>query len=135
MTSKSCRNLVEQYYSAFNSKNYQSMLELVHPEVRHEVNEGDLKVGREAFAKFLAHMEKCYDETLEEIQYFEGSDPQRCAVEFYVRGKYLATDGGLPSARGQTYRIRAGAFFESNQGRISRVTTYYNLKQWIDLVR
>lgn len=42
---------------------------------------------------------------------------------------------GLPEARGQTYRIRAGAFFEVQQGLIARVTTYYNLKAWIDLVK
>ncbi len=132
---KTCRQLVDQYYQAFNSKQYSQMLELVSPEIHHEVNEGDLKVGRELFSKFLAHMEECYDETLEEIQIFEGKDSSRCAVEFYVRGKYLQTDGGLPPAKGQTYRIRAGAFFESQGDRIKRVTTYYNLKQWIDLVR
>lgn len=135
MAAKTCRQLVEAYYTAFNSKNYSLMLELVDPEVHHEVNEGELKVGKEIFSRFLVHMEKCYDETLEEMQFFESGDAQRCAVEFYVRGKYLQTDGGLPEAHGQTYHIRAGAFFESRGERITRVTTYYNLKQWIDLVR
>lgn len=135
MAENNCRQLVQQYYQAFNQKTYAKMLELVDPEIHHEVNEGDLKVGKEAFSKFLAHMEKCYDETLEDLQFFDSPNAERCAVEFYVRGKYLHTDGGLPAAKGQTYRIRAGAFFESKGDKIKRVTTYYNLKQWIELVR
>lgn len=135
MATKTCRQLVEEYYQAFNSKTYSKMLELVDSEVHHEVNEGDVKVGKDSFAKFLAHMEKCYDEILEELQFFECANSERCAVEFYVKGRYLHTDGGLPAAKGQTYRIRAGAFFESKDQKLKRVTTYYNLKQWIELVR
>ncbi|MEM6679931.1 MAG: isopropylmalate/homocitrate/citramalate synthase, partial [Pseudomonadota bacterium] len=31
----------------------------------------------------------------------------------------------------QTYRLPAGAFLEVRDGLIARVTTYYNLKEWI----
>ena len=53
------------------------------------------------------------------------------AAEFIVSGTYKQTDAGLPEARGQTYRLPAGAFFEVAGGKIRRVTTYYNLKDWI----
>ena len=36
----------------------------------------------------------------------------RAAAEFMVEGEYLATDAGLPPARGQRYRLPAGAFFD-----------------------
>jgi len=55
----------------------------------------------------------------------------RAAAEFTVDGQYIATAEGLPSANGQHYSLPAGIFFEVDDGRISRVTTYYNLKQWI----
>ena len=38
---------------------------------------------------------------------------------------------GLPEARGQTYILPAGAFFDLKDGKISRVTTFYNLRDWI----
>jgi steroid delta-isomerase-like uncharacterized protein len=55
----------------------------------------------------------------------------RAAAEFVVHGRYLATDEGLPEAKGQTYVLPAGAFLEVREGRIARVTTYYNLQDWL----
>ena len=55
----------------------------------------------------------------------------RAAAEFTVHGKYLATAEGLPAANGQSYTLPAGIFFEIDDGLISRVTTYYNLQDWI----
>ncbi|MNP85710.1 hypothetical protein D3C76_1855680 [compost metagenome] len=47
-----------------------------------------------------------------------------------VNGAYLRTDEGLPEAKGQTYVLPAGAFFSIRDGKIARVTTYYNLADW-----
>ena len=46
-------------------------------------------------------------------------------------GTYLAADEGLPPAQGQTYRLPAGAFFELRDGKVARVTNYYNLQDWL----
>jgi len=54
----------------------------------------------------------------------------RAAAEFIVNGTYLHDDEGLPPAKGQTYRLPAGAFFTLRDGKIARVTTYYNLNEW-----
>jgi hypothetical protein len=48
-----------------------------------------------------------------------------------VHGLYHHTDAGLPEARGQAYVLPGGAFFEIRDGRIARVTNYYNLEDWI----
>ena len=53
------------------------------------------------------------------------------AAEFNVHGTYLQTDEGLPPANGQTYILPAGTFFAVKGGRITRVTTYYNLTDWL----
>jgi steroid delta-isomerase-like uncharacterized protein len=52
-----------------------------------------------------------------------------------VHGSYLATDEGLPEANGQRYSLPAGIFFEIDDGLISRVTTTYNLNDWIAQVK
>ena len=79
-------------------------------------------------------MSRCYDENLtgtKEIVIFEAEDKSRAAAEYVVNGTYLATDDGLPEACGQTYRLSAGSFFDMSDGKISRVTTRYNLSDWI----
>ena len=40
-------------------------------------------------------------------------------------------DQVLAPARGQRYVLPGGAFFEVRDGRIARVTNYYNLQDWI----
>jgi steroid delta-isomerase-like uncharacterized protein len=61
------------------------------------------------------------------------ADPSgtRAAAEFTVLGTYRSTDEGLPAATGQTYELPAGAFFTIQEGRIARVTMYYNLTDWL----
>jgi steroid delta-isomerase-like uncharacterized protein len=79
----------------------------------------------------MDRMNEHYDETLKNIVVMTSEDGKHAAAEFIVVGKYLKTDPGLPEARGQKYEIPAGAFFDLKDNKISRVTMYYNLKDWI----
>ncbi len=56
---------------------------------------------------------------------------RRAAAEYVVLGTYVETDEALPPASGQTYRLAAGAFFEVDGGLITRITSYYNLADWL----
>jgi steroid delta-isomerase-like uncharacterized protein len=123
--------LVLAYYAAFNRGDTRGMLELLAEDVIHDVNEGEREVGREAFARFLERMRRCYRERLSEVVVMTSHDGSRAAAEYVVEGEYLADDEGLPRARGQRYRLNGGAFFEVREGRIARVSNYYNLKDWI----
>lgn len=123
--------LVRRYYDAFNAKDFDSMLACVADDIRHDVNEGDRRGGKAAFRQFLKAMDRCYDERLEDIVVMVDDTGRRAAAEFIVHGRYLVADPGLPEARGQKYVLPVGAFLEVVDGKITRVTTYYNLKNWI----
>jgi steroid delta-isomerase-like uncharacterized protein len=123
--------LVRRYYDAFNAKDWDSMLVCVSEDIRHDVNEGDRRGGKAAFREFLAQMNRSYDERLEDIVVMVDETGRRAAAEFTVHGRYLVADPGLPEARGQTYVLPVGAFLAVTNGKITRVTTYYNLKNWI----
>ncbi|MGJ8604246.1 MAG: ketosteroid isomerase-related protein [Marivita sp.] len=125
------RDIITQYFEAFNAKDVPGMLECLSEDVAHHVNEGNVRIGREAFAAFCEHMSRCYDETLTELVVFAAEDGARGAAEYMVNGTYLATDEGLPEAHRQGYRLPAGSFFSLSGGKISRVVTYYNLSDWI----
>ncbi len=128
-------DLIQKYYTAFNSSDVQGMLDCLTEDVVHEMNQGKTQIGKTAFQKFLDHMNECYKETLTDIVIMPSSNGDRAAAEFLVLGKYLKTDGTLPPASGQEYKIKAGTFFEIRDGKISRVTTYYNLPAWIEMVK
>jgi steroid delta-isomerase-like uncharacterized protein len=128
------KNLIQQYYHTFNSGDREAMLEMLSDDVVHEINEGGAEVGREAFRAFLERMDRCYEEQVEDLIVFSNDNPNRAAAEFFIRGKYIVTDDGLPEATGQPYHLRIGAFFEITNGKISRITNYYNLAAWMRMV-
>jgi steroid delta-isomerase-like uncharacterized protein len=76
-------------------------------------------------------MDAAYAERIEDLVVMVDGTGQRAAAEFLVAGRYLRTDPGLPEARGQAYRLPAGAFFTIRDGLIARVATHYNLPDWI----
>lgn len=123
--------LISAYLDAFNRGDRAAMLGHLTDDVAHDVNQGGREVGREAFAAFMARMDRCYREKLVDIVVMAAPDGRRAAAEFIVEGTYLATDEGLPEARGQTYRLPAGAFYAIRDGRIARVTMFYNLTDWL----
>lgn len=126
--------LITRYYGAFNAGDIEAFLTLLTDDVAHDINQGQRETGRDAFARFMARMNRCYREQITDLVVMADDTGTRAAAEFTVLGTYLVSDEGLPPARGQTYRLAAGAFFELRDGRISRVTNYYNLQDWITQV-
>lgn len=122
--------LIQRYYSAFNASDAQGMLNLLTDDVRHDINEGESQTGLEAFRAFLARMDAHYREQAQEVVVMTSADGTRAAAEFMIHGEYLRTDAGLPEARGQRYVLPVGAFFDIREGKIARVTNYYNLAEW-----
>ena len=122
--------LVTRYYEHFNRGDWDAMCALLADEVSHDLNQGDRQVGRAVFRAFLDRMARSYREQLRDVTVL-GNAAGRVATEYIVDGEYLATDEGLPPARGQRYSLPGGAFFEVRGGKIQRVTNYYNLTDWL----
>lgn len=123
--------LVQHYYTAFNSGNMDTFLNLLTDDVIHDINQGKREIGKAAFANFMGGMNSHYKEQLVDMVIMASANGSRAAAEFVVLGEYLQTDAGLPPATGQKYRLPAGAFFDIRDNKIARITNYYNLQDWI----
>ncbi|HWQ37282.1 MAG TPA: ketosteroid isomerase-related protein [Burkholderiales bacterium] len=128
---QSARQLIERYYAAFNAGDMEAFLGMLTDDVVHDVNQGGREVGKNAFRAFMVRMNRSYRERIVDIVAMSNEDGSRAAAEFTVLGTYLRTDEGLPQARGQGYRLPGGAFFEIRDGKIARVSNYYNLQDWL----
>lgn len=124
-------SLIQNYYAAFNAGNMDSFLELLTDDVVHDINQGQRETGKDAFSAFMDRMNRNYKEQLVDMVIMTSEDGKRAAAEFIVLGEYLVTDEGLPEAKGQKYRLPAGAFFDIRDGKVARITNYYNLEDWI----
>ncbi len=131
MSAAQTEALVRRYYDAFNRGDMEGMLACLSDTVVHDVNQGMRRPGKAAFRAFCGHMARCYRERLTDIAVMTTPDGSRAAAEFNVEGTYLETDEGLPPADGQTYVLPAGTFFAVENGQITRITTYYNLTDWL----
>ena len=125
------RATLETYYAAFNAGDAVGMLACLTDDIEHRVNEGGIRRGKALFTEFCSHMGFSYRETLKDMVIFVNEDATRGAAEFVVHGEYLKTDPGLPEAKGPRYILPAGAFFDLRDGKIARVTTFYNLQDWV----
>lgn len=123
--------LLADYYAAFNRQDMDAFLAMLTDDVIHDINQGGREVGKEAFSQFMDRMNAHYKEEIVNISITTNESGDRAAVEFTVLGEYLSTDEGLPEANGQTYNLPAGAFFDIRDGKVARVTNYYNLEDWI----
>ena len=123
--------LVRRYYAAFNAGDMQRFLALLTDDVIHDINQGGREVGKPAFETFMQRMNRHYREQLVDLTILANDEGTRAAAEFTVLGTYLSTDQGLPEALGQTYRLPAGAFFDIRDGRVARISNFYNLQDWL----
>jgi steroid delta-isomerase-like uncharacterized protein len=126
---------IHRYYESFNRGDTKTFFDLLTDDVIHDINHGKHEMGKAAFRHFMERMHRHYQEKAVEIVIFSNEKDQRAAAEFFIEGTYLSTDEGLPVARGQKYRLRCGAFFELREGKVSRVTNYYNLNDWLAQVK
>jgi steroid delta-isomerase-like uncharacterized protein len=123
--------LIARYYAAFNAMDIDAILACLTDDVAHDINQGERETGKDAFRAFLGRMDHAYSEQLRDIIIMTSTDGARAAAEFMVHGVYKVADEGFPPAHGQSYVLPAGGFFDIKDGKIARVSVYYNLADWI----
>jgi len=123
--------LIRAYYDRFNAGDVEGFLALLTEDVVHDISQGARETGKPAFRKFLDHMNETYREEVRDLVIMVNADGTRAAAEFNLRGTYIATDGNLPPAHGQGYTLIVGAFFTVRDGKISRISNHYNMKDWL----
>lgn len=126
---------IQKYYDAFNQGSMEDFFSLLTDDVQHDINQGKKEIGKESFRIFMEKMNRFYKEKVTDLTIFANQEGTLGAAEFFIEGTYLVSAPGLPPAHGQNYRLRCGTFFSLNKGKICRVTTYYNLQEWLSLIK
>lgn len=123
--------LIQNYYDAFNEKDLKKFLNLLSDDVIHDINQGPSEIGKPAFEHFMQRMNEKYHETIHDLVILTSNDGHYASAKFHVSGNYIKSDEGFPPATGQPYLLSAGAFFEVENKKITRVTNYYNVDEWL----
>ena len=118
--------LVLRFCAAYSRGDVEGMLDCVADDLMHDVNQGPRESGKAAFRAYLQQHVRSYREEWRDVVVMSIDDGPRAAAEFSVHGVYQNAAPGLPTAQGQRYVLTAGVFFAINQGKIARITPYYN---------
>jgi steroid delta-isomerase-like uncharacterized protein len=118
--------LILRFYSAYNRRDIDGMLDCVNDDVVHDLNQGQREVGKAALRAYLQRILRCYSEEVRDIVVLSIDDGTRAAAEFVQHGVYQETEPGLPPARGQQYVLPGGGFFTVHMGKIARVAHHYD---------
>jgi steroid delta-isomerase-like uncharacterized protein len=124
-------SVLTAYYAAFNAGDMEAFLDLMTDDVQHDINQSRRQLGKPAFAAFMKEMNRCYRDKITDLVVLADASGTRAAAEYVVHGEYLMAGPGMPPAHGQKYELQVGAFFTLRDGKISRVTIYYNLADWL----
>lgn len=126
--------LVQKYYDAFNQKDVNAILALCSDDVINDPNQGDSQVGKDKLKAFLEGAWAHFDEKVSEVVFMANKDESKIASEYLVHGTYYKTKPGLFPATQQKYEISPTTVFTIKNGKIARMTRYYNTKLWLDMV-
>lgn len=134
MNAAETRKLIESYFDAMNAGDWPALLGLLHEDIVHDIYEGGREIGLGAFRRFLSRLACQCREEVRDVEIMVSASGRRAAAEFTVRGSYMSPGEAAPISDGQRYELALGTFFEVEDGRISRVTSYCNMAAWISRV-
>lgn len=124
-------HILRTYVEALNAGDMATLLDCLDDNVIHDVNQGERRKGKDRFEAFIARQRHYYRETLCDPVVMVSRDGTRAALEYNIEGVYLETEQGLPPAHQQRYVLPGGTFFAIGEAKIERVTTYYNMTDWL----
>ena len=122
---QSTEQLVAQYFSSFNHADWDGMLALMSKDVIHDLNESNRQVGLEAFTAQLNANKQSFLEVISDIE-TDVPNPSRAIAAYTISGQYLATAPGMPTARGQRYRVAGKSIFDIRDGKITRIISEFD---------
>jgi steroid delta-isomerase-like uncharacterized protein len=126
--------IIKKYYDAFNHKDINAILALCTEDVINDPNQGDSQAGKDKLKAFLETAWAHFDETVSDLVLMANADQSKIASEYLVRGIYYQTKPGLFPSTNQKYEIYPVTVFTVKNGKIARMTRYYNTKKWLDMV-
>ena len=131
MSRQATEHLIAAFVEAFNRADNAAVLALLYDDIAFDMGQGGREIGVEKFRWLIAAGAAHCKEQMADAVVLSSEDGMRGAVDFTSRGTYVATIEGMPKASGQRYALQAATLFEVDDGKITRLTSYRNMQEWI----
>lgn len=131
MDGKAMRDLIDRFFAALEAHEGPALESLLAPDIVYDPAHGGRTVGRDAFRRAMAEQASSLAAVFADRALMVAAEGHRAAVECTMRGVYRRSLDGLPEARGQSFSLPAGVFFELENGRIARVSIFVRERDWL----
>lgn len=119
--------LIERYFSALNARDIGGVLALLDDDIAHDPRDGERTIGPEAFERCLIRHFQAYRERADAITIFTADSETRFAAEYVLAGEHVEPGTHQSAEPAPRYSVPAASFFEIDDGRISRITSYADM--------
>ena len=118
--------LIRAFFTAFNLKDFDELLDLLSEDVIHDTPDGKREYGKAAYQAHLERINRTFSRSTDDLAVMLSDDGRRAAAEFTLIGTYLESAEGLPPAANQSFVLPGAMLFVVVEGEITRVTEYSN---------
>ncbi|MBV7410747.1 nuclear transport factor 2 family protein [Maritimibacter sp. DP1N21-5] len=119
-------------FAAFNAKDWDNVLAHVDPQCVLEIGPNNTLTGTAGAREIISYYLKFYE--MRFISYHHFIDGNRSSTDATMRVKYLATEPGMPEARGQTADVPFACFGEVRNGKYTRIRMIFSFVDWLNIV-
>lgn len=125
-------NLIKTYFESYNARQANTYFGTISSNVVNETNQGNAIVGLETFKVFMHAFMTSFDSRMSQIVLLVSDDGRYASASWVNTGTYVKSDPAITAipAKNQKYTVHGANFFEVSDGKIARITTYYNAEEF-----
>ncbi|MQV96921.1 hypothetical protein GHK50_02765 [Sinorhizobium medicae] len=122
------QTIASRFMEALNDRDFDTLSRLVDEDVAFDALSGERTLGAGSLRSWMMNYLRHFDENLSDIVLMRDAGGQRVAADATARGTYRETLAGFPDASGQAYSIASVFVFEIEDGLITRLSQYRNIR-------
>lgn len=132
MTEAGIRALCDRAFEAYNAQDWPALFAMMAPDARFDVGPNVPVTGPDGASFIIDFYGKHYETTFADWHHFIDGD--RTASEATMRVTYVATEPGLPEAKGQSGEIPAALFGQVRGGKFTRIKMICSFCDWMKVI-
>ncbi|MDK1387146.1 ketosteroid isomerase-related protein [Sinorhizobium sp. 8-89] len=122
------QTIASRFIEAVNDRDFDALSRLVDEDIALDSLTGQRTLGVDPLRAWIMNYLRHFDETFNDVVLMHDAFGQRVAADMTARGTYRETMSGFPEASGQSYAIPSVFIFEIEDGAITRLSHYRNLR-------
>ncbi len=122
------QTIASRFMEALNERDFQTIGSFLDEDVALDTLTGQRTIGADPLRMNVMSYFRHFDERFSDMVIMHDAFGQRVAVDVTARGQYRETMPGFPEASGQSYSIPSVFVFEFENGSITRLSHYRNIR-------